>query len=161
MMSSTVIKKGFAVFLSKAVTGYDCDLHETVYAKSAAAAKYQAFRQWEFENIKIMLAMQSRRSKYMDLLKNTPHELAGQLTEKQLDKMRHALGYRVDLPAPEEPFRNRYVVNHDEDLEPLIPAGLIVKGNRLDMNVYFVTDLGIKVINSLQPITRWQLEVAA
>lgn len=76
------------------------------------------------------------------------------LNDRVKDKMAHAIGHDFK----DKPYRNRYVIEHDEDFEYLRSIGLAEKANALDMNYYYLTALGIEVICSDKPIFRQQYD---
>lgn len=130
----------------------DEGLDYTVYATTPGKAKYQTHLDLEWGEPKMMLTFRAKRYPELDLLENTPHFLTEKLTEKQLGKMKHALG----LTNRRESYRNRYVTQYDKDWEDLIAMGLAEKSDRNVMrdNVYWVSDLGIEVVKSTLPILR-------
>lgn len=127
---------------------------DITHGATRAQAKVNAFRHGEGENFKDIFNMRLRRRKEFDFVENTPHELVEQLSPEALNKMLHAIGN----DSAERPYRNRYVIDYDDDFEHLITLGLATKATRLDMNVYFLTELGITVAQSTQMAIRHRLE---
>lgn len=102
-----------------------------------------------------ILNVRCKRAKDYDLVENpNPSDWIAKLTPSTIDKMCHAIGHDYK----KEPYRNRYVVNHDEEWEYLIQNDLAVKRMHLEMNVYHLTDKGIQVILSSKPIFRQQYD---
>lgn len=134
---------------------------EFEFAATAGKARYRFFlgldceygeRKETFTSIKV------RRAKHMDMVEDKPLEPASQVTKEMHDKAFHAIGKQPLL----KPWRNRYVKEHDEDFEKLIQLGLAEKQPVDDVvggNIYFLTELGIKVIISMQPIQRIKKEL--
>lgn len=126
---------------------------DIVHGKTRGEAKMNAYRNSESDRFEDLFDMRLRRRPELDRCENIPHELLSTLTEEQKSNMLHTIGNDMST----EPYRNRYVVEHDESFEDLISKGLAGKARRLDMNVYYLTELGIKVIQSTMPIARFAL----
>lgn len=135
---------------------YSCGW-DSVHAETVSKAKGKVFRSSEWDDFKgFMNTIRIRRHKLHDLVENEVHPLAAQLSPDQIGKMKHTIGedyYGQNNDG--EPYRNRYVIENDDDFEYLITLGLAEKSNRLNLNYYWLTDLGIDVIRSLVPIPRW------
>lgn len=132
---------------------------ETVYAETRSKARYKFFLSQDFnyrgskEKGEILTSIKVRRRKGMDLVLNEPHELASQITKEMFDKAFHAIGKQALL----KPYRNRYVCDHDNDWEKMIALGLAEKlpfEQGVCNHYYYLTELGIKVIVSMNPIPR-------
>lgn len=137
---------------------------ETVYADTASKARYKFFLSQDFyyrnskEKGEILTSIKVRRRKGMDLVQNEPHELSAQLTKQMYDKAFHAIGNQALL----KPYRNRYVCDHDDDWEKMITLGLAEKlpfTQGVCDHYYYLTELGIKVIVSMQSINRSKKEL--
>lgn len=74
--------------------------------------------------------------------------------KEELKKIAHSLGIRLfesvmshnkkDKQLPNEFYRNYYQSEMDNTFEKLIENGFAVKDKRLNLNYYFITDLGIE-----------------
>lgn len=74
--------------------------------------------------------------------------------KEELKKIAHSLGIRLfesvmshnkkDKQLPNEFYRNYYQSETDNTFEKLIEKGFAVKDKRLNLNYYFITDLGIE-----------------
>ncbi|RYD56992.1 MAG: hypothetical protein EOP56_09300 [Sphingobacteriales bacterium] len=147
-----VLKKAFRCTYTWA-DNHDGDLY---WASDVSQAKRDFFQRSEGEK-EDFLCIRAKRAPDFDLLENpNPHPLLNELSDKQKGKMEHAIGHDY---YKDEPYRNRYVCENDDDMECLISKGLAHKGSRLlDSNVYWLTELGIAVIKSAHPIYRMNLQ---
>lgn len=129
---------------------------ETYYANSAAHAK----NFFIMENGDSLpdgigyLQLKVRRKKSEDHLAREPHPMLSELTESQLRKMKHSVGFNEKDPINHTFYRNRYVVPADADMDDLVTKGLALKTKKLDLEFYYLTEEGINVIISLMPIKR-------
>lgn len=126
----------------------DFDLY---HANTANEAKGEIFRAWEdipYIDIRV------RRNKALDLIENTPHKLVSSLSDSQIEKMLHTSGLSDQI----ESYRNYYLSSDtDSDLEDLVNKDLMTKYKVKFGTYYYLTDLGMKVIASTQPIFRYHL----
>ena len=90
-----------------------------------------------------------RRHPTYDLFENqNKHELLSKISDEQLTKMKHACGV---VKEKQKTFtRNYFQIEHDEDWEMLIELGVANKRKALSLNYYFLTDVGLDIINSTQ-----------
>jgi hypothetical protein len=155
-----IIEKAFRCSIAKIWSGYDCDLEEVFHAENASKARMKAFRSWgaeEFRNFDFMFKIKVKRAPNSDLVENNLHPLSKHLYPEVVYKMLHAIGWQHQAIHSKDPYRNRYVCEHDEDFENLIPLGLAKKQRWLDTKFYYLTELGIDVIHSTRPIPRYIL----
>lgn len=124
---------------------------EIVYADTPSKARYEYYRQACDNGVDLtIIDVRVRRAKYMDLMIGAPHEQLSALTEMQINKMKHAIGFDSFTPF----YRNYYQVHDDADWNDLVGKGLSVKGNQNMMNYYSLNDYGKEVISTLIPKKR-------
>jgi hypothetical protein len=131
----------------------------TVRAASPSKAKgrtlARAMDAWDLDRKQraaFLLSLKVRRIPLNDVVENVRHPLADQLSEAQLHKGLHAIG---GDSATYDPYRNRYVIPGDPDWEGLIELGLARQARALDSHFYYLTPLGIEVVMSTRPISRY------
>jgi hypothetical protein len=136
---------------------------DTIYAASASKARYKAWTIGDFnEPYKEMFSkIYIRRKSGNDLVENPRvHPLIEKISKAQLDKMFHAVGASDQEITRLSFYRNRYVIDFDSDWEGLIQLGLAWKRvvDAVSQNMYYVSEEGMKLIQSMLPIYRWQFD---
>jgi len=151
MNTEKIIMKGFDCTFESHWYGSN---HTVIVAESIGKAKSKFLRLCEYDN-EYFKCIRIRRNKIYDLLENISDERCKNLNREQIHKMNHAIGNDF---FKEEPYRNRYVIENDEDWEDLVRNGYAEKYRALNMNYYCVTKIGLQLLYSMQPIPRWRKE---
>ena len=94
--------------------------------------------------------IKTRRFPEMDLYSFEPSPLLKNLSEKQINHLTHSLGVEIGKLCPDDFYRNYSVYNErHEDCEYLVSLGLMENWQKLDSQVYGVTEKGIKAVKTL------------
>lgn len=123
-------------------------------SRNMARLKYQQDA-WEV-NYKIdYINIHAIRNKGQDLMVNSPRpELAG-LTEEQIETLQHFIG---NTNSEIEPDRNYYQASYNTDtykwLETLKEKGWLTEKKLKYGSCFYLTDLGLDIVNSSLPIPR-------
>lgn len=124
---------------------------QTVYADTASKARYSFYLDLsEHYEKEIFMKIKVRRNRCSDLLLREPHAELANLTDEQVKKMKHAIGFHSAVPG----HRNYYQVKNDDDWECLVNKGYAEKGESLNLPYFYLTDLGKELIWSLKPYRR-------
>jgi len=156
-MKDVIVQKAYECTTSP--SWWQINPHEYFYgvyhAENASKARMMALRDWEGVYKELLVSTRVRRRHDCDMVENFADPLSTQITKEMFDKAFHAIGRK----AVNQPSRNRYISNTDDDFEKLIEIGLADKRetNSLifpEQWMYFLTKKGIDVIVSMQPIER-------
>lgn len=121
-----------------------------VYADTASKARYKTILETDCYELKFK-DVRVRGSFQNDLLLNEPHVLHIQINKSQYSKIAHAIGHDFK----EDPYRNRYCIDNDPEWDDLVGKGLAESGHAIGQKYYWLTDLGLTVILSMNPIPRY------
>ncbi len=123
---------------------------EIIYGKNQKDAvnkkcKLDKYSFWELKK-----HIKTRRFPEMDLYSFEHSPLLKNLSEKQINHLTHSLGVEIGKLCPEYFYRNYSVYNErNKDCEYLVSIGLMDNWQKLDNQVYAVTEKGIEAVKTL------------
>lgn len=131
----------------------DNNLFQIIYGKSQKDAVKKLCRKapdWGYTFWEIKSCIRTKRFPEMDLYSFDKSPVLTNLSEKQINHLTHSLGVEIGKACPDDFYRNYSIYDErHEDCEYLVSLGLMENWQKLDSQIYGVTEKGIKAVKTL------------